>query len=77
MAAVEHCQGRAERGELDECEGDENRSGQRQICQPDEDGDRHERQRRCDRRPLSDTEVRFVRGIGTDVENPGQLHRTD
>ena len=50
---------------------------QRQVDEPEEDGDGHERQRRRDRRPLSDTEVRFVRWIGTDVEHADQLHRTD
>ena len=77
MAPVEQRQGRPERDDLDECEGREDRSRQRQVDEPEDDGDRHEHQRRGDRRPLPDAEVRFVRGIGTDVEDASQLHRTD
>ncbi len=55
--------------ELDECEGREDRLRQRQVDEPEEDGDRHEHQRHRDRRPLSDPKIRLVRGIGTDVEN--------
>ena len=50
---------------------------EREVGEPEDDGDRHEHERGRDRRPLPDPEVRFVGGVRTDVEHPGQPHRTD
>ena len=77
MAPVEQRQGHPERCDLDEREDCEGRSRQRQVCEPEGAANRDERQRHRDRCSFPDTEVRFVRRVGTDVENADELHRTD
>ena len=65
-----------ERDDLDERQDLHAGRAPREIAEPEDGADRRS-PRRSDRGPLPDAEVRLVRGIGTDVENAGQLHRTD
>jgi hypothetical protein len=66
-AVDEQCD--AERHELNDGESSLRKQTKRGIGEADRDGDRHERERRGDRHPLADPEVRLVVRIGADVEN--------